>query len=435
MIKTIVALSAFILAAPWGCLTAQAKAIYVLPEGEGARDGTNWQNALPGKGTALQEAWDTVSGGDSLMVGSGDYGRVELHIQAINGAEVRTLQGVDTGNGLPRFSGDFDKDKPGDGGGNFLIIEERASNLAIADLWVGKYQNGVLLRGRSNHLRFTGLEFHDMREGIRSDAGGTPEDPLGATHDVWVVDCRFVYFTKRAIRLEEGNYAWKIQGCYADAGGKVWATEPFQICFQIGNKSEIEGQPQERGITFIDCVALNCYNEGASHTWSQPIQERYWNGDGFSVEAKVAGMRYIRCISMHHTDGGWDDKSDGPVFIDCVAIDNKRNIRLWGQHQLAVFQNVLSAYPRLRGGNSVASVLWTRSNIEAENCKFVDSGPVFIDLDRETSPDAKLVFSKSLLICSRAVLSSLVEDGNLVLENSMVVENRVPEYTPKDHDD
>src|ERR1043165_5231835 len=111
---------------------------------------------------------------------------------------------------------------------------------------------------------------------------------------------------------------------------------------EFGIRPAAEIFAMEHDLELVDCVALNAYAEGTGKD-----KMRYWNGDGFCGESGSTGIRFIRCVAMHHTDGGWDMKCDGLEFIDCVAIDNKDNFRLWGGRP--VLTNCVSAFAFKRG--------------------------------------------------------------------------------------
>jgi len=362
---------------------------YILPSGTGSKTGASWQDARPGTKADFQAAWDALTPGDALYVGSGNYEGVGISASK-GGAEGKPLRliGVDRGAGLPLLTSNFDKHNPAKTGATFFEAKFGTSDFDIEGFRLKGYRCGIFLRGRHANINISKLNVEEAREGIRSEAGGTPQNPTSATHDVTVSDCQFIKFTKRGIRLEGGNYHWKIERCLADAGGKEWATEPFHMGFQIANKS-LKTSSFEHHIEFIDCVARNSYNEA-------PKGKSYWNGDGFSVEANVTNMRYLRCTSMHNTDGGWDDKSDGPEFIDCVSIDNKENFRLWSKNLRPKMKNVLSAFAFKRGGSGPQTGLWILGNLEAENCTFLGNSTHIVAEEGKAMPDARLVFRNCL---------------------------------------
>jgi hypothetical protein len=408
----------------------------MLPQGAGTKDGSSWENAREATPETFQASWDALTPGDTFFVGSGSY--PGLGIKARKGGETGKpvkLIGVDRGQGLPHFTSDFNKKS---GGATFFAAKYGVSNYEISGFHLTAYQRGVFIRGQSENIKLTNFLIEGANEGIRSDGGAIPGNPDIATHNVYVADCRFDKFVKRGLRLQGGNYNWKIERCWADAGGKEWAKAPFAICYQISTRpgnpevakaakagtlgaaaapspaapakaddsaegGEEEGAStdaaadefriatskevfaMEHDIEMYDCVALNAYHEKGT--------KGYWNGDGFCSERGARKLKFVRCVSMHHTDGGWDCKSDEMEFIDCIAIDNKENWRLWSGEP--VLKNCVSAYSHKRGGTGGAAGLWTQTKVELINCTFVNAG-IALDFQREAKPS--VVFKDSVYI-------------------------------------
>lgn len=414
------------------CSNLVAASQYVLPNGAGAKDGSSWENARSGADGNFQAAWDALNPGDTLYIGSGTYKNAKI-VSSQSGEEGKPLRlvGEDRGSGLPLVTSHFDKNKPSKTGATFFEAKLGTTNFEIEGIRFKNYKVCVHLRGRHKNVNISKLDIEGVREGIRSEGGGTPENPDAGTHDVIVSDCRMVNFTKRAIRMEGGNYNWKIQRCYADAGGKEWATEPFQICFQVAKKKLKGIASYEHDIEYMDCVALNAYSESTSKAKTSDTSKLYWNGDGFTAESGAKKLRYIRCVSMHHTDGGWDDKSEAPEFIDCVALDNKENFRFWCTSSKAKMRNCLSAYAYKRGGTGKAGGIWTRSSIEGENCTFIDNGSSQILMDIEKNPNLQIVFKNSIFMSSPGSNSVAELGPHFKVENSIVWENGTDETNPQ----
>lgn len=397
---------------------------YILPAAAGTKDGSSWENAQAGTKADFQAGWDALMPGDTLRIGSGTYDGVSV-VAGKGGEEGKPVRllGVDRGEGVPLFTSSFDRKTPAKSGGTFFEAKAGVSNFEIEGIHLKGYKAGIYLRGKHAKLRLAKLEIEEAREGIRSEGGGTPENPEAGTHNVTVSDCRFVKFTKRGLRLEGGNYNWKVERCSADAGGKEWGTEAFHMCFQVANKMLKGTASFEHHIEFADCVAMNSYNESTSgkDTGKSP-DKTYWNGDGFCAEAGVHHLRYVRCVSMHNTDGGWDDKSDAPEFISCVSLDNKENFRLWSPNGAAKMTNCLSGFSYKRGGSGPSTGLWTKSSIEGQHCTFIDNGGSQISLD-PTKTDARLVFKDSIFFSSATSQAKLGGGSQLQLVDSILCEN------------
>lgn len=75
--------------------------------------------------------------------------------------------------------------------------------------------------------------------------------------------------------------------------------------------------------------------------------EDYWNGDGFSDERGNQKIRYVDCLAVGCSDGGFDLKSQDVLLERCRAVRNKRNFRLWGDGTL---RDCISENPKWYGG-------------------------------------------------------------------------------------
>lgn len=75
--------------------------------------------------------------------------------------------------------------------------------------------------------------------------------------------------------------------------------------------------------------------------------DSYWNGDGFSDERGNRAIRYSACTATQCTDGGFDLKSTDVYLENCIAQQNKRNYRLWGNGEL---RGCRSENPQYYGG-------------------------------------------------------------------------------------
>jgi hypothetical protein len=405
----------------------QAADLYILPDGAGTKDGSSWENAQAGDAASFQAAWDALTPGDTLHVGSGTYS--EISIGATKGGAPKQpvrLVGEDRGGGLPKFVSSFDKNNPGKTGGTFCRAAPGTSWFTLEGLRLENYQTGFKLNGKNNNIRIAKIEMESFREGIRSES--SPAIPVTADwcHTVVVEDCRFVNFTKRAVRLQGGNFNWIVRRCYADAGGKEWFTEPFALCFQVvgddvKRDAKLDGA-HDHHITFVECVALNTYHSKSGG---------YWNGDGFCAERGTHNLRYERCYAAGHTDAGWDDKSVAPVLVDCIAVDNKRNYRFWGEGVKLI--NCVSAFAYKRGGSGNATSLWTSGSVDGEFCTFFhDDGPP-ISLEKE-KPGAK-VSAKNSVIVTGWKIEDLTKNRGIRLSNTAVISKddiaRDPKHDPR----
>ena len=413
----------------------QAADIYILPQGSGSRDGSSWQNAKAGSKADFAAAWNALSPGDTLHVGSGTY--KDVGVSATKGGEegksIRLL-GEDRGSGLPLCTSNFNKTSPGNTGGTFFESKFGTSNFEVSGFHLKNYKCGVFLRGRNVNVKISNMNMEESRECIRSEGGAMEDNPTPGTHNVTVTDCRFFHYTKGGIRLQEGNYNWRIERCLADAGGKEWATEPFHEGFHVIGSHAKKGKPvpgaapepksaPDHHIEFYDCTALNSYSEATSPPKPGVVVDSsklYWNGDGFCDEAGCHHIRFVRCVSMHHTDGGWDVKSDAPELIDCVALDNKENYRLWSDNGAGKMYNCISGFAHKRGGSGHSAGLWGHGSIDAQYCTYLDNETMQLSREKEKA-EAKVVFKDSIFSL-RGLNSKLGESETVKFENSVTDE-------------
>ena len=372
--------------------------VYMLPAGAGSKDGSSWQNAL-GAADGIQAGWDKLAPGQTLWLGSGDYGAAKLTIRSGGEAgRLKTLAGRDTGGGAPVFTSDFDKNRPDKTGATFVTLSDGADYWAIQNIAIQSYRIGIA-SGEGGHVgaRVRNFDVTDCREGISLQGGGTAQNPDAASHDIKISGCDFTGYTKRGIRLRNGNYNFQITNCVADAGGKAYATEPFQMGFNvIGGDEAKAGQAagaDDHDITFTGCIAMNSYHDTG---------KKYWNGDGFVAERGVKNLTFKNCAAFDNTDGGWDTKAENVILENCVALGNKRNYRFWGTTKLI---NCLSAYSIKPGGSGGDIGLWAAGEVSGERCTFVDNGANF-----ETDKDGKITLTDSIIAQTKARGGNLAAD-------------------------
>jgi hypothetical protein len=342
---------------PWLAMTGWGAEVFLLPQGAGARDGSSLANALAASQGGWQRAWDALPPGGTLVLGSGDYGAASLTIT--NGGEPgrpKSVRGVDSGGGLPRFSGTFDRARPAKSGHTVVLVPAAAAHWAVSGLRLRNCAIGVLVRAGASHFTLADLEMVGMREGIRL---------TGAAH-AEIRDCRMTNYTKRGLRLVQAGPGLRISGCTADAGGAAWATEPFHIGFAI-ESTTAEVTPAT-AVTFTGCEARNHYHNAGA---------KYWNADGFCAEREALAVRYVRCGSYDNTDGGWDDKGPHTVLEDCRALGNKRNFRFWGG---ATLTGCVTAFARHPGGSGGAAGLWCSGRVTARRTTWYGN-PAAISFD------------------------------------------------------
>jgi hypothetical protein len=387
--------------------------VYVLPEAVGDGSGSDWDNAAAGMGDgALQAALDRVGPGQTLHIGSGDYrGSPTVTVRGGGNAPeaMVSIVGVDTGEGRPTFYGSWTREDPSTGP-VFLRLAEAVGYFRVENLQLRDYKGGILTDGRNHYLRIDDFDVTASRDAVVLRGGVDPLNTDARTTDVVISDCEWINYTKRGLRMRDGIEGVRVIRCLADAGGREWAVEPFQMGFALSG-IDVEGVVN-RDVTYIDCEARNNYHDNG---------ENYWNADGFVAERQNVGVTYINCRAFDNTDGGWDDKSHNPTLINCVAFRNKRNFRVWSVGP-ATLINCIGGYAAMPGGNGTAAGLHATagSHVIAINCTFVGN-PIGVDADerRESTDLTRVDLVNSLVIATDAAVTE-EERASVVSRNSQL---------------
>lgn len=340
--------------------------IYVTPKGAGTMDGTSWANAMSGNRVGgLQAAWDSAASDGTVFVGSGSY-NVPQTLNLSSGQSLmkpRRIVGVDTGTGLPVFTGDWELTNQF--ARNLFYVPSGVSYWWIQDIKVNNYQYPVYTEGKNVGVRIFNLDMQDVRDGLYMRGGNDTIDGSLNSHDIVVKDCDVVNHAFRGFRFRDGNYNVRVINCHNDGGGQAnWYTSNFPFGFQVANSPQ-DANVFDHDIVFANCSAQNMYRDDGGSS-------KYWNGDSFVAERQSYGITYVNCGAYGNTDGGWDDKSKNPVFVNCVAVYNKRNFRIWSE-QRATFVNCIGAYAYKRGGSGSADGIWVGESggkIEIYNSTF-----------------------------------------------------------------
>lgn len=348
------------------CAALAAADRHVLPRAAGAADGSSWADAL-----GPEAIPDLVGGGlepgDALRLGSGTYRAAGWSLRLAGTAEAPiTIQGEDTGGGLPLIEGSWAKAAPTQGAHGF-VLQPGTTWLRIAGLRLHAVQYAVVASdGGLAQVAFEDLEITAVRSGFHlvGSRGGEQR-----SDGIVIRRCRIVGYTKRGVRLELGNRGVVVEDCIADSGGSDWSVEPFPIGFHvIGDMAESRRakQPPRPECSEEDIVFRRCTATGNHH----PNGDKYWNADGFCAESGTSRIRYIDCLASDNTDGGWDEKSIAPVFVRCRAVGNKRNYRIWSKIAPATLISCTSADAVMPGGSGDALGLWAGGPVILVDCIF-----------------------------------------------------------------
>ncbi|HBC88711.1 MAG TPA: hypothetical protein DCZ94_17355 [Lentisphaeria bacterium] len=354
--------------------------IYMNLEGAGTKDGSSLENALSYKQDegALQKAWDSLAPGSTLYLEGGEYPAKQLLVKADgkNEKELRKISGKAKDGKLPTLTGTWgknDKEK----GFSVFKVSKGSTWWAIENFGIAKCKIGVEIEipGNVAFGRIENISMQEMREGVIITGGADVLKPEIGSHDILIRNIRVEKYAKRGFRFKDGCYNITVENCYADAGGKEWATEAFHMGFSSQGGSE---GVNDHDITFINCESRNNYWDAG---------EGYWNADGFCAERNSYNLTYIGCKAFDNTDGGWDLKTVNPLLIGCVALRNKKDFRFWSSNPGAVMIRCLGAYAFKRGGNSEETGLWTTGKVFAYKCSFVDNPYSIVFNDWHVTPE------------------------------------------------
>ncbi|MFH1499361.1 MAG: hypothetical protein ABII82_16240 [Verrucomicrobiota bacterium] len=385
---------------------------YILPAAAGSGDGSSWANAAAAPST---DAWSDqvakLTAGDTLRIGSGTYEKATIAIAkgGAKGAPV-TLQGEDTGGGLPVFRSSWVKETPASGG-VFCRLAVNAAFVTLKDLRFENYLAVFVTSGGNEGIVLSGLDVKDVRFGAVFKNNARADDPASWTRDVLVENSTFTGFTKSALRWEGGNRDFRIVNVHGDAGGKAYAGDPFHMIYDIRGDTRKDitdpaARTHEINLTFIGCTARNAYHEA-------PPGKSYWNGDGFVAERGVSNLTFIDCMAFDCTDGGWDLKATNVTFKGCVAFRNKRNFRLWSE---ATFENCIAGYPVHRGGSGDSANLgaYGKGVVTMDRCTLVgDPTPFNIEV-KGAAPGAIHIRMKDSLVISDGASAPQIKQADLV---------------------
>ncbi|MDF3130617.1 right-handed parallel beta-helix repeat-containing protein [Kiritimatiellaeota bacterium B1221] len=342
--------------------TLQAAEYYLTPSGAGAFSGADWDNALAK--SALNTTLNTTMGaGDTLYVGSGDYGSAVLTLSS-SGTELarKSIIGVDTGAGLPHFSGDgsWSRINPNSSAHQWRVIKLRGDYWTVENLELSgvKYAIHNDTADSASHCQFTNLHIHHVLHGVY----------LNNLSDSRFDNVLITEYTKHGFRLNRGGDHVVFEDCTADLTNGDSSWWDYSDGYPFGFVLHSSGSHSD--ISFINCVSVNNRQNNQN--------KGYWQGDGFVTESNASGVSFENCLAMNNDDGGFDLKSSSTTLTDCVSVLNYRGFRLWYGGSI---ENCIAVAPYRRsngnllggyGGNGV----WTKNgNITLHHFTFyADAG-------------------------------------------------------------
>ena len=268
----------------------------------------------------------------------------------------KQIVGVDRGEGLPVLRGTWNVDSPTKGA-TAVRIAAGVAHVSLKGLRIDGYVTGVSVvkasKGKDcSHLSFDDVDIRHSRYGFY----------LHDCDDMRLVDCDLTRYAKHGFRFEQGCERVELLRCSADCseGDESWETktESLPFGFSVNN-----GGSPNRDFLFDQCVASNNM---------MPLQKgKYKNGDGFVVEGNAQRVRFHHCRAIRNQDAGYDLKVEEVKLIGCVAVNNKRNFRIWSTGTL------LNCF----AGGGVLGLWCNGGPVLAQRCTFFGSSSAAVQTD------------------------------------------------------
>ncbi|MBZ5711444.1 hypothetical protein [Nannocystis pusilla] len=340
---------------------------HIAPEGAGSGDSLADAAGL-GQLPALIAA---SAPGDEVWIHAGDY--------PIGGELVITAGGTAEASVVVRGVGD-DWHSPG----RPRFIGTRASP------WVAEGAVGgtvFRLASGADHLQFVNLGFVDQGNGcwrVADPIAGLRLDNIVATN---------VHRLLENFVGGDGTDASIAGLVLKDVSVRGYARAVARLQYESHDAlledvfGDSEAQPFESfstGVTLYEAAHDVVIRRAVMLNHQQVDVAGYWNADGFSTERDNHAIRFEDTYAAGNTDGGYDLKSTDTTLLRAVAVDNKRNFRIWGQ---ATLQQCSGLDPHLRGGSGTQAQVHgnPQAVFTVEGSRFVDADPdtIVFDMDED----------------------------------------------------
>jgi hypothetical protein len=295
-----------------------------------------------------------------LKADAGAYNLTKSNISLSHGGadgQPVTIKGVDSaGHDMAAvFSGTrpLDATAASSPGNQAFVMMEGASNLVFANLDIRNVQNAFRVAGDVSNIEIGNAQASNVQR-FFDDLQPYGEPTKTATisglniHDVNVTG-----YSKGVIRLQFDTHDVKITNVTGNSAG-----QNFDF-FAIG--------------LHIDGTAHDIVVDHVTMQNNQNFEGSFWNGDGFTTEARTYNISFVDTLSKGNMDGGYDLKSNHTTLLRAVAEDNGRNFRFWGTDN--VMTDSVGLDPHQRNG-SINSQVWVHGGAEVTiaNSQFIDSG-------------------------------------------------------------
>lgn len=256
-----------------------------------------------------------------------------------------------------------------------------------ANPWVADGEEGGVvfrLNAGADHLRFVNLGFADQGNGCWRVARPVTDLQLEniAAHNVHRLFEQFVSGEGEAqisgLRLKDVS----VRG-YARAVARLQYDSSDIVLEDVFGDSEAQQYESfSTGVTFDGTAHDIVLRRSVMLNHQQLGGEGYWNADGFSSERDNHAMLFEDTFAAGNTDGGYDLKSSDTKLLRAVAVDNKRNFRIWGEVSMEACEG---RDPFKRGGSGTQAQFHANpdSQVELTDCRFRDDSPATIVFDAD----------------------------------------------------
>lgn len=320
--------------------------------------GADWANAAPI--TSLNAMVQKAGPGGTVLLNAdeGPYnlvkGSIGISYGGADGQPV-TIKGVDSaGNDKAAvFSGTRPTDDTAAStpGNQAFVLKAGADNLVFENMDIRNVQNAFRAAADVSNVEIGHIQASNVQrffDNYHSWPATTATVSGLDIHDVDVTG-----YSKGVIRVGYDSHDVKITNVTGDSAGQNF--DYFAIGLHItGTAHDI----------VVDHVTMQN---------NRNYEGTYWNGDGFTTEAKTYNITFVDTLSKGNMDGGYDLKSTHTTLIRAVAEENGRNYRFWGTDNVMI--DSVGLDPQQRNG-SINSQVWVHGGAELKiiDSQFIDSG-------------------------------------------------------------
>jgi hypothetical protein len=380
--------------------------MYITPTGSGKMDGSSWDNAA--KIHQLSKMVEKAGEGGTVLVRA-DMGAYKLNNPVVvsaggePGKEV-TIKGVDgqgrdmkaeiIGTRMAEFTPD------GNPGNDAIRLVKGADHLNIENFAFKNVGNAIRVADDVKDLHVKDMTADNVRRFFENYHNNREKD---ATISGLVIENVEVNgFSKGAIRLQYDSHDIVIKNV-------------------VGDSERQDGDNFAMGVhlsgTVHDVLIKNSEMKN-----SHDSTNRYWNGDGFAAETGVYRVRFEDVKASGNTDAGFDLKSKDTVLIRCVAEDNNRNFRFWGDGITLIDSQSLD--PQHRGGIGGQAHIYLAKNADVMiiNTKISDNSSRTTVFDLSDGRATLLLDEVDITVNAAARLARLLDGSRLQnIDGSKVV--------------